>query len=90
MNGQAVHLSATFVSTKPGTNPSISIESLINLTHHIGTVGSKDFQEMKERIKNLVEDERAALYFHQDDKNVYRFSESSLPNGAIYGLRESS
>ena len=58
------------------------------MTQHIGTIGSKDFEEMKERIKRLVENENAALYFHQDDKNIYRFSESSLPNGAIYGLRE--
>ena len=79
---------ATFVSTKPGTNPSIKIESPIDLTTYIGTIGSKEFEEFKERIKGLVESANGGLYFHQDEANTYRFDESGLPHGGVYGLRQ--
>ena len=80
-------VSATFVSTKPGTAPPINIESPVDLNHHIGAITSKDFQLLKEKIKSLVEDQKSGLYFHQDAKNKYVFDESGLPHGGIYGLR---
>ena len=88
MNGQPVHLSATFVATKPGTNPPIRIEAPTDLTKSIGTFGSKQFEELKRRIKTLVEEEESALYFHQDSRNRYKFDESCLPSGGVYGLRK--
>ena len=88
MNGQPVNLFATFVSTKPGMNPSIKIESPTNLTTNIGTVGSRDFEELKERLKRLVESENCGLYFHQDASHTYRFDESGLQHGGVYGLRQ--
>ena len=42
---------------------------------------------MKEKIKSLVEDQKSGLYFHQDAKNKYKFDESGIPHGGIYGLR---
>ena len=40
------------------------------------------------RIKTLIEEEEPALYFHQDSRNRYKFDESCLPSGGVYGLRK--
>ena len=55
---------------------------------HLGTVGSKDYECLKEKIVDMVQDSECRLYFHSDSKNVYKFDKSNLPCGGIYGLRE--
>ena len=65
MTGQKITVRITFVSAKPGINPSPKIESPIDITEHIGDIGVKDFLELKRRIGILVEDTEYELYFHQ-------------------------
>ena len=88
MTGQSISVRVTFVSTKRVSTPRIYIESPIDITTHIGDIGIKQFEELKRRIRVLVEDKEYDLYFHKDEANKYEFNECSLPNGGIYRLKQ--
>ena len=88
MTGQSISVRVTFVSTKRVSTPRIYIESPIDITTHVGDIGIKQFEELKRRIRVLVEDKEYDLYFHKDEANKYEFNECSLPNGGIYRLKQ--
>ena len=43
---------------------------------------------MKDRLESIVDDTEQGLFFHKDSHHKYTLDESSLQNGAIYGLKQ--
>ena len=83
-----VNVKATFVSTRAAKAPSAYIEHPENLTELLGEITCKGYQLLKDRIDMIVASTDSGLYFQTDEINTYRFDESVLPNGGIYGLKE--
>ena len=83
-----VFVSVTFVSTKAGNKPSISIDSPVDISEHLGDIRSNEFDQLKAKLGTIVEDPECELYFHKDSVHRYRLDESALPNGAVYGMKD--
>ena len=88
MSYPSIHVKATFVSTKAGSTPTISIENPIDITDHIAVINCNQYHQLKEEITTLVENQSANLFFHQDKEHIYKFDESSLASGGLHGLLE--
>ena len=81
-----VKIAVTFVTIKPGSQPSLLIDNPINLSDNVGSISSYD--KLLEVIDDLVEDDAHDLFFHKDPRHKFSFNGSVLQNGAIYGRRE--
>ena len=88
MHHPRVHVKITFVSTKAGKAPSVSIKPHIEISKHIGVISCKNYEQLKTRLGIIVRDTEHEMYFHKDNNRVYSFDESALPYGAIYGMKE--
>ena len=83
-----VNVKVTFVSTKVGKAPLISIEAPIDISQHIGQLTSKGYNLLKTKINDIVKDPEYNMFFHRDRDHIYHFDESALQHGAIYGRKK--
>ena len=83
-----VFIKATFISTKAAKAPSVFIERPGDISELVGVISCKEYDLLKTRITEIVENVDNGFYFHKDENYIYRFDESALPNGGIYGLKE--
>ena len=82
-----VHVSVTFVDTKSGAKPSVFIEAqTYDLSELIGDIHTNEFLKLKTKLHEVVEDNDHQLLFHKDSLHRYRFDESVLQSGALYGM----
>ena len=68
-----VFVKATFVSTTAGKAPSVCIESPINISEHVGVIGLKWYEQLKNKLGNIVRDTEQNLFFHRGKKHIYHF-----------------
>ena len=74
-----VHISITFVDTKPGAKPSVFIEAQpYDLSEIIGDIHTNEFPNLKSKLHEVVEDHDRQLFFQKDSLHRYRFDESVL------------
>ena len=83
-----VFVKATFVSTRAGKSPTVYIERPEDISELLGELTCKGFEQLKEKLTALVDNGDNGLFFHKDNLHIYRFNESALPGGGIYGLKE--
>ena len=83
-----VYVRATFISTKAGSNPSMCIDSPVDISDLLGDIRSNQYEKLKSQISSVVDDPKSSLFFHKDSLHKYKFDESSLQNGAVYGMKD--
>ena len=83
-----VYIRATFVSTKAAKAPYVYIDRPSDISELAGEINVKAYEELKTRISEIVNNSDNGLYFHKDEDHIYRFDETALPNGGIYGLKD--
>ena len=59
-----------------------------DISEHVGAVTCKEYEQLKSRLVEIVENTDNVMYFHKDSLHIYRFDESALPNRGIYGMKE--
>ena len=83
-----VHISATFVPTKYGSNLVLRIENPIDFTKEIGKFSPFGFLRLKEALKDVVDDNSYNMFFHRDPNHNYKFEEGTFQWGDIYVRKE--
>ena len=76
------------MSVKAGKSPSVVIDRPIDISELVGEICCKGYDLFKYRLAEIVEDKGNGFWFQKDDGHVYRFDESALPNGGIFGLKD--
>ena len=60
-----INVKATFVSTKAGKATSVFIESPGDISEHVGVVTCKEYEQLKARLVEIVENIDNPMYFPQ-------------------------
>ena len=82
-----VHVSVTFVDTKAGSKPSVFIEAQpYDLSELMGDIRTNEFEQLKTKLKGVVDNHDHQLFFQKENLHRYRFDESVLQSGAVYGM----
>ena len=88
MSAPKLHVIATYLSAKTGTNPPIRIGSPIVITEYIGEQSILGYDVTNEKLQEMVDNKECGLFFHRDLTNNYLLDDDTFANGAIYGLKE--
>jgi len=83
-----VYVRVTFVSTKVGSKPPINIDSPMDMSEILGDITSNEYDRLKSRLFEIVEESEHQLFFHKDNAHRYKFDESALQKGAVYGMKD--
>ena len=75
-----VYVRDTFVSTKEAKAPAVFIERLDDIPELLGELTCKIFEQLKEKINTIFDNNANGLYLHKDNHRIYRFDDSALPN----------
>ena len=85
MGQPKVHISVTFVPVKNTSKPGLMIQNPTDITNLIGKFELKKFDQLKDALREIIDDCTYGLFFHHDDRHIYNFDERPFQNGAIYG-----
>ena len=83
-----IYVRVTFVLTKVGSKPPININSPMGMSELLGDITSNECDRLKSRLFEIVEEPEHQLFFHKDNAHRYRFDESALQKGAVYGMKD--
>ena len=62
-----VFIKATFISTKAAKAPSVFIERPGDISELVGVISCKEYDLLKTRITEIVENVDNGFYFHKDE-----------------------
>ena len=79
-----VYVRVTFVYTKAGSKPPITINSLDDMSELLGDNRSNKYEKLKSRPFDIVEQPVASAIL---SAHHYKFDEKLLQKGTVYGIK---
>ena len=83
-----VQVLAAFVFVKSGNKPAVYLEDPIDISSLVGPIYPEQFELLKDKIVDIVNNKEHCLFFHNDDRHIYTFDESQLQSGGLYARTE--
>ena len=60
----------------------------MDMSELLGDITSNEYDRLKSRLFEIVEESEHQLFFYKDNAHRYRFGESALQKGTLYGMKD--